>query len=61
MLNKVLEVNSAKLNFDSFEEVQSFFKQVINEFKQMNYSQFKSDKFIGYEQAVAALLLQKKN
>lgn len=61
MLEKVLEVNSAKLNFDSFEDVQNFFKQVINEFKQMNYSEFKSEKFIGYEQTIAALLNEKMN
>lgn len=61
MLDKVLEVNSAKLNFDSFEDVQNFFKQVINEFKQMNYSEFKSEKFIGYEQSIAALLNEKMN
>ncbi len=61
MLEKVLEVNSAKLNFDSFEDVQNFFKQVINEFKQMNYSEFKSEKFSGYEQTIAALLNEKMN
>ena len=61
MLDKVLEVNSAKLNFDSFEDVQNFFKQVINEFKQMNYSEFKSEKFIGYEQSIAAMLKEKMN
>ena len=61
MLNKVLEVNGAKLNFDSFEEVQNFFKQVINEFKQMNYSEFRSDKFNGYELAISTLLNEKKN
>lgn len=61
MLEKVLEVNSAKLNFDSFEDVQIFFKQVINEFKQMNYSEFKSEKFMGYEQAINDLLNGKMN
>lgn len=61
MLNKVLLVNDAKLHFDSFEEVQNFFKEVINQFKQMNYSEFESEKFAGYEQSIDALLIAKKN
>jgi V/A-type H+-transporting ATPase subunit A len=61
MLNKVLEVNDASLSFDSFEEVQNFFKEVINEFKQMNYSEFMSDKFSGYESAVDALVDKRIN
>ncbi len=61
MLNKVLEVNDASLSFDTFEEVQNFYKEVINQFKQMNYSEFKNDKFLNYEKSVDALVEQRKN
>ncbi len=49
MLEKVMGVNHAKMNFDSFEDVQTTYKQVINIFKQMNYSEYKSENFKKYE------------
>ncbi|MCG2759626.1 MAG: V-type ATP synthase subunit A [Candidatus Delongbacteria bacterium] len=48
MLEQVLDVYHTKFNFNSFEEVNPFFKSIINTFKQMNYSEFKSDKFNDY-------------
>ena len=50
MLKKVLEVNDRELKFDTFEEVSDFFKKIINLFKQMNYSEFESDAFNGYQE-----------
>ncbi len=49
MLAKVLDVTEMEFDFKHFEDVQTFFKNVINMFKQMNYSEFKSDKFKKYE------------
>ncbi len=49
MLAKVLDVTEMEFDFKHFEDVQTFFKNVINLFKQMNYSEFKSDKFKKYE------------
>ena len=49
MLAKVLDVTEKEFDFKHFEDVQTFFKNVINLFKQMNYSDFKSDKFKKYE------------
>jgi V/A-type H+-transporting ATPase subunit A len=48
MLEQVLKVYHTKFKFDSFEEVNPFFKALINLFKQMNYSEFESDKFKDY-------------
>jgi len=45
MVNKVLEVVETSLSFDSYEEVNPFFKRVINALKQVNYSEFESDAF----------------
>lgn len=56
MLSKVLEVTDSKFEFGHFEDVGNFFKEVINEFRQMNYSEFESDKFRQHEEALAELL-----
>ena len=60
MLDKVLEINDTNLGFDSFEEVNLYFKKIINLFKQMNYSEFKSDNFINYEKEIETLILERK-
>ena len=49
MMKKVLEVYHSDLIFESFEEVSPFFKKVINIFKQINYSEFKSEQFLKLE------------
>ena len=49
MMNKVLEVYKADLKFDTFEEVNLYFKRIINVFKQMNYSEFNSEQFKKFE------------
>ena len=49
MMKKVLEVYDKEFQFNSFEEVNPYFKKAINMFKQMNYSDFKSESFYKYE------------
>ncbi|MGM0620173.1 MAG: V-type ATP synthase subunit A [Bacteroidota bacterium] len=61
MLTKVLEVISRDYSFNHFEEVGGFFKEVINEFKQMNYSEYESDKFKQHEKALEELLKKQAN
>ena len=48
MLNKVLEVCDAPMEFESFEECGAHYKNVINIMRQMNYSVFKSAEFEKY-------------
>ena len=50
MMNKVLKVCGTPFSFENFEEVNPYFKRIINVFKQMNYSEFKSDQFQKYEE-----------
>lgn len=45
MLNSVLEVANTSFEFSQFEEIAEFFKEAINLYKQMNYSEFNSDDF----------------
>lgn len=60
MLHKVLNVTRADFIFESFEEVNPYFKRLINGFKQMNYSEFQSDDFKKYEAEVENILGERK-
>jgi len=60
MLGLVLEVVRADFNFDSFEEVNPYFKRIINGFKQMNYSEFQSESFKKYEEEVRQIMNERK-
>ena len=48
MLSLVLEACDAQKEFDTFEECSTYYKGLINIFKQMNYSEFKSVEFDKY-------------
>ena len=48
MLNKVLEVCEAPVEFDSFEDCAAHYKGVINIMRQMNYAEYKSADFEKY-------------
>ena len=48
MLNKVLEVCDAPVEFENFEECSAHYKNIINIMRQMNYSQFRSAEFEKY-------------
>ena len=61
MLTKVLGVTELSFRFDNFESVGTYFKQIINTFKQMNYSEFESEKFARHEQELEALLKERMN
>ncbi len=60
MLEKVLEVVDTEFTFSNFEEVSDFFKRMINQFKQMNYSDFKSDKFKTHEKELGDIINERK-
>lgn len=49
MLDKVIGIVKTDFEFNDFNKVRDFFKRVINLLKQMNYSEFNSDKFKEYE------------
>ncbi|MFW6042728.1 MAG: V-type ATP synthase subunit A [Marinilabiliaceae bacterium] len=56
MLEKVLEIVDTDFEFKNFEQVGDFFKRIINQFKQMNYSEFQSDRFKGFEEELGEML-----
>ena len=60
MLNMVLGVARSDFEFDSFEEVNPYFKRIINGFKQMNYSEFNSESFKKFELEVQNIINERK-
>jgi V/A-type H+-transporting ATPase subunit A len=60
MLNLVLDICRAQIEFESFEEVNPYFKRIINTLKQMNYSEFKSDQFNNFEKELMSILNERK-
>lgn len=61
MLSKILEVAELNFKFGNFEEVGVFFKKIINQFKQMNYSEFESDDFKQHEADLEVLMKTRLN
>ncbi len=60
MLEKVMEICNTNFDFDSFTEVAGYFKRIINQLRQMNYSEFESDKFIEYEKELTNIIKERK-
>ncbi|MDL2278894.1 V-type ATP synthase subunit A [Parabacteroides sp. OttesenSCG-928-G07] len=60
MLDKVIDICHTDFRFDNFNEVSDFFKRVINILKQMNYSEFKSDKFEQFNVDLGEFLKERK-
>ena len=54
MYEMVLEVCRKSFDFSDFEECSQFFKGLINLFRQMNYSEWKSAKFEDYRKQIEA-------
>ena len=55
MLDLVLEICEKDYEFEDYEQCRSFFKEIINDLKQMNYSEFHSEKFEEYLEKVKKL------
>lgn len=60
MLEKVLDICRKEFRFESFEEVNPYFKKMINLFRQMNYSEFQSRKFSDFEKELETLLQEQE-
>jgi V/A-type H+/Na+-transporting ATPase subunit A len=60
MMNLVINIIRDQYEFEVFDEVNKYFRQVINLLKQMNYSVFESDEFKKFEQLLNELLDERK-
>lgn len=56
MLESVLQLCESEFRFDSFTEIDLYFKRIINHYKQMNYSEFKSEKFNNFEKELNSII-----
>lgn len=60
MTNLVLNICGIHFNFSSFEEVNPYFKRVINQIRQMNYTAFQSESFYHFEAGLQDMLAERK-
>ena len=58
MFEMVLDICNKTFDFADFEECSKFFKTLINLFRQMNYSEWGSEKFEDYKRQIEAYLNQ---
>jgi V/A-type H+-transporting ATPase subunit A len=60
MLKKVMGICHTNFSFDSFTEVDHFFKRIINHLKQMNYSEFLFEKFKQHEIEINSIICERQ-
>lgn len=60
MMDKVISITKTNFNFDSFEEVNKYFRRIINVLKQMNYSVFLSEDFRKFEAELEEILKERR-
>ncbi len=60
ILDMVVDICKTEFEFDTFTEVADYFKNVIDVCRQMNYSEFESDKFYEYRNQLDELLKTKE-
>ena len=56
MLNLILDICDREFSFEDFEQCRNFFKELINDLRQMNYSQFHCEAFEKYNSELSKLL-----
>lgn len=56
MFEKIMSLCRKEYDFEDFTDCVQFYKQEINLFRQMNYSEFKNEAFIGYENKIDELV-----
>ncbi len=61
VLGKILDICDKDFIFDNFEEVNPFFKRMINLLKQMNYSEFRSEAFTNFEHELDSVISERLN
>ncbi len=56
MLDLVLEICAKDYEFEDFEKCREFFKNLINELRQMNYSAYESEQFWAYNETIKKMI-----
>ena len=61
MLDLILEICDRQFDFEDYEKCRSWFKELINIMRQMNYSEYESDSFKKYNESLTKLLSENGN
>jgi len=56
MLDLLLDICNKEYEFEDFEKCRDFFKRLINELRQMNYSAYESEQFWAYNESVKKMI-----
>ena len=59
MLYLVLSITDSEIDFESFEEVSTWFKKAINAMRQMNFSKYESEEFNKYYKELKEIIKEK--
>ncbi|MCD8177688.1 MAG: V-type ATP synthase subunit A [Tannerellaceae bacterium] len=59
MLDRVVNICRTEFKFDTFTEVMEYFKNMINLFRQMNYSVYESEQFNNFNEQLDALVAER--
>lgn len=59
MVDHIIRICETEFSFDNFSEVGGYFKELINAFKQMNYSEWPSSEFSQHESKMQELINQR--
>ena len=59
MLKKTMRICRSEFKFENFNKVTEYFKKLINLFKQMNYSEFKSEQFYDFDRQIDAFVQER--
>lgn len=59
MVNLVMGVCKKDFDFEDFNDVANFFRNLINQIRQMNYTKFQSEEFKGYIEKIESLIAEK--
>ncbi len=60
MMGLIMRIVKEDYSFESFEEVNEYFRRMINILKQMNYSEYESKEFITFEKELEKILDERK-
>ncbi len=60
ILNMIIDICHTEFSFDNFNEAMDYFKKMINICKQMNYSEYKSDKYNEFVGQLNELIAERK-
>jgi V/A-type H+/Na+-transporting ATPase subunit A len=60
MIDRIDRICKSEFTFAAFGEVAAYFKRIINQIKQMNYSEFQKEDFKKFEDELESILMERK-